>query len=350
MVCHRGNCIRAGTSWLDHLLTGLSLNAVLKCGQLAICHTCARFSALSRLVSIRQVRGQTRLQLQNPFHLVISLQNLLQTRGADAHTGKATSRAQKWLRGIAPAEGDAPEARAGGDASRASESQETSIEATSSGTKRRAHSASNDDDGGGHNDEKRVGADGDEVMGSSTGDGEAKGNSEQLNAGVKQSGSLNAVSGTLNAGDEASATHPLLRLGGVTGGSCRALNMQVSLRPSSSLCLALASLTRVFSVQPAGRYHLLSPRTRRFKWSEFRHPLMLSAMERTFTMDMVGWRCFKLLRLSPIKITKTLNQHLDQMCDQPCWKCDKVLLQAQTSQPCWKCDKVLLQAQTSQPC
>ncbi|GMF50430.1 unnamed protein product [Phytophthora fragariaefolia] len=123
MVCHRGNCIRASTSWLDQSLTGLSLNAVLKCG--------------------------------------------------------------------------------------ASESQETSIEATPSGSERRVHSASNDDDEGDHNDEKQVGVDGDEVMGSSTGDGEAKENSGQLNSGVKQSGSLNAVYGTLNAGDEASATHSL---------------------------------------------------------------------------------------------------------------------------------------------
>ncbi|GMG17454.1 unnamed protein product [Phytophthora fragariaefolia] len=50
-------------------------------------------------------------------------------------------------------------------------------------------------------------------MGSSTGDGETKEYSEQLNAGVKQLGSLNAVPGTLNAGDEASATHSLLAPG-----------------------------------------------------------------------------------------------------------------------------------------
>ncbi|GMF53848.1 unnamed protein product [Phytophthora fragariaefolia] len=86
---------------------------------------------------------------------------------------------------MAPAGGDASEARTQGndaperasqlgDASKASKSQETPAEASPSGDERRVHFAGNDNDKGGDNGEGHVDADDDEVMEGSTVDAEAK--------------------------------------------------------------------------------------------------------------------------------------------------------------------------------
>ncbi|EGZ07520.1 hypothetical protein PHYSODRAFT_340600 [Phytophthora sojae] len=90
------------------------------------------------------------------------------------HTDTATSRSHKRHSGIAPTEGDAPEARTqerasqSGDAGKASESQETPAEASPSGNECRVHFAGNNDDKEGDSGEEHVDADGDEVMEGST--------------------------------------------------------------------------------------------------------------------------------------------------------------------------------------
>ncbi|EGZ23670.1 hypothetical protein PHYSODRAFT_254961 [Phytophthora sojae] len=132
---------------------------------------------------------------------------------------------------MAPARGDAPEARTqgddaqerasqSGDASKASKSLETPAEASPSGDERRVHFAGNDDDKEGDNGEGHVDADGDEVMEGSTVDTEAKESNDRLNADPNGPSRLNAVPAilnavptTLNAGDEASDAHSLLAPG-----------------------------------------------------------------------------------------------------------------------------------------
>ncbi|EGZ04821.1 hypothetical protein PHYSODRAFT_343004 [Phytophthora sojae] len=112
---------------------------------------------------------------------------------------------------MAPAEGDAPEARTQGDdaqerasqlgdASKASESQETPAEASPSGNERRVHFAGNNDDKEGDSGEGHVDEDGDEVMEGSTVNVEAKESDERLNADSAASSHLNAVSISLKRG------------------------------------------------------------------------------------------------------------------------------------------------------
>ncbi|GMF52909.1 unnamed protein product [Phytophthora fragariaefolia] len=119
---------------------------------------------------------------------------------------------------MAPAGGDAPEARTqgniaqerasqSGDASKASKSQETPVEASPSGDERRVHFAGNDGDKEGDNGEGHVDADDDEVMEGSTVDTEAKESDDRLNADPNGLSSPSAVSATLNASDKALGEH-----------------------------------------------------------------------------------------------------------------------------------------------
>ncbi|EGZ27108.1 hypothetical protein PHYSODRAFT_320950 [Phytophthora sojae] len=100
---------------------------------------------------------------------------------------------------MAPAGGDAPEARTqaddaqerasqSGDAGKASKPQATPAEASPSGNERRVHFADNDDDKEGDNGEGHVDADGDEVTEGSTADTEAKESDDRLKAGDKALG------------------------------------------------------------------------------------------------------------------------------------------------------------------
>ncbi|GMF61055.1 unnamed protein product [Phytophthora fragariaefolia] len=221
MVCHRVGC---HPSW--HIMAGpKSDGAELErssearaVGQLIRLRTLARPVPLGQQLSNLRPDSSPTANSIPAFHIIARSSSNVRHRRTRTNT--ATSRSHKRHSSMAPAGGDAPEARTqehdaqerasqSGDASKASKSQETPAEASPSGDERRVHFAGNDGDSGeGHFD-----ADGDEVMEGSTVDTEAKESDDPLNADPNGSSSPSAVSATLNASDKALGEHSFLAPG-----------------------------------------------------------------------------------------------------------------------------------------